>query len=198
MKQVVFYLAIGLLGLGACDQQRGGLDRSGRGDPARLSYAEQGTGIRLVNTANGKTSETIITAGQSSGLRGAYTGANGQTGGFYPGCWGCGGQMQIEEDKYGALWPLETGKQVTFLRTAPDGQQARVVIRVAGLDEIETEAGRFEAYMLDGRIEHITGPRYSAQVRAWWAPGPGWVVKAEGGDSQGSTLSSEVAEFILP
>jgi hypothetical protein len=106
--------------------------------------------------------------------------------------------MQIEIDKYSQLWPLETGKNVAFLRTAPDGQKARVIIRVSGTQEIETAAGKFDTYILDGRIEHLTGPRYSAQVRAWWAQDPGWVVKAEGGDSQGSTLSSEVAKIDLP
>lgn len=184
--------------LSACADQRGGLDRSGRGDPARLTYVPPGTRIVLANTANGKTSETRITAGQPTGLRGAYTGDNGASGGFYPGCWGCGGQMQIEEDKYAALWPLETGKSASFLRTSPSGEKARVLITVAGTETIETPAGRFDTYLLDGRVEHLTGARYSAQVRAWWAPGPGWVVKAEGGDSQGSTLSSMVVEFIEP
>ena len=106
--------------------------------------------------------------------------------------------MVIEEAKYAALWPLETGKEAAFLRTAPDGNKARVVIKVAGTQTIETPAGTFDTYLLDGRIEHLTGPRYSAQVRAWWAPGPGWVVRAEGGDSQGSTLSSQVVEIIEP
>ena len=77
-------------------------------------------------------------------------------------------------------------------------ESVAVAAGVAGLETVETAAGAFEAYALDGRIEHVTGPRYSAQVRAWWAPGPGWVIKAEGGDSRGNTLSSQVAEIILP
>jgi hypothetical protein len=174
------------------------LDSSGRGSPASLTYAPSGTEIKLSNTANGTVSETSITAGLPAGARGTYTRANGQNGSFYPGCWGCGGTMQIEEDKYAALWPLETGKEVSFLRTAPDGQKARVVIKVAGVQTVETPAGTFETYMLDGRVEHLNGPRYSAQVRAWWAPNPGWVVKAEGGDSQGSNLSSQVVELSRP
>ena len=194
-----FLLApLSFLLLAACADRPEGLDTFGRGDPASLTYAPAGTRIVLVNQANGQSTQTNITAGQPTGLRGAYTRDDGASGGFYPGCWGCGGGMQIEEAKYGQLWPLETGKTVSFLRTAPDGNKARVVIRVAGSETIETPAGNFETYLLDGRIEHLTGPRYSAQVRAWWAPGPGWVVKAEGGDSQGSTLSSQVVEFIRP
>ena len=186
------------LAMAGCVEQSRGLDTSGRGDPARLTYAAPGTRIVLVNNANGQTNQTNITAGQALGARGAYTRDDGFQGSFYPGCWGCGSGMQIEEAKYAALWPLETGKTASFLRTAPDGNKARVVIRVAGTETIETPAGNFETYLLDGRIEHLTGPRYSAQVRAWWAPGPGWVVKAEGGDSQGSTLSSQVIELIQP
>ena len=154
--------------------------------------------MTLLNASNGKPSETQIIVAAPTGLRGAYTTKAGKTGGFYPGCWGCGGDMQIEVDKYAQLWPLETGKNVAFLRTSPNGQKARVIIRVAGTQTIETTAGSFETYILDGRIEHLTGGRYSAQVRAWWAQEPGWVVKAEGGDSQGSTLSSEVARIKLP
>ena len=111
---------------------------------------------------------------------------------FYPGCWGCGDPNRIEADRYAALWPLETGKQVSFLRTEPDGSQDRVVISVAGIERIETPAGGFDTYLLRGRITSVTGPQWSAQVDAWWAPDPGWVVRASGRDSDGRELSSEV------
>lgn len=197
MRISALFLIAPLL-LAACAEQRTGLDRSGRGDPAQLTYAAPGTRIVLTNVVDGTTSETRITAGQPNGSRGTYTRDDGATGGFYPGCWGCGGEMQIEEGIYSSLWPLETGKSVSFLRTSPNGDKARVLIKVAGIETIETPAGSFETYMLDGRTEHLTGARYSAQVRAWWAPGPGWVVRAEGGDSRGSTLSSTVIEIIEP
>lgn len=197
MRVAFISLALAGLALAGCAQP-GPLDSSGRGDPARLTYAPPGTRIALTNNANGQVTETRLTAGQATGPRGAFDREDGVAGGFYPGCWGCGGDMVIEEEKYLALWPLETGKETGFLRTAPDGEKARVVIRVAGTQVIETPAGQFDTYLLDGRIEHLTGPRYSAQVRAWWAPDPGWVVRAEGGDSQGSTLSSEVVEIIEP
>lgn len=197
MRSIVSACAATILLLAAC-QSGIGPDRTGRGGPAQLVYAPVGTQITLLNASNGTASETQITAAAATGLRGAYTTTTGTSGGFYPGCWGCGGSMQIEENLYAALWPLETGKSVAFLRTAPDGQKARVIIRVSGTQTVETPAGSFDTYILDGRIEHLTGPRYSAQVRAWWAQDPGWVVKAEGGDSQGSTLSSEVAKIELP
>lgn len=197
MRWLLLLPILAVTALGACDR-RSGLDVSGRGDPARLLYAEVGTEITLENQTNGTPSETRVTAARAQGVQGRFIREDGTEGSFYPGCWGCGAGMQIDEAAYAMLWPLETGKRVTFLRTAPDGQKARVVIRVAGIEDIETPAGTFETYLLDGRIEHLTGPRYSAQVRAWWAPGPGWVVKAEGGDSQGSTLSSQVVSFARP
>ena len=170
----------------------GGLDSSGRGDPAPLVYAPEGTQISLSNTVNGTVSESQITAGRATGAKGALIRADGTQGGFYPGCWNCGGEMQIEEALYAALWPLETGKIASFLRTAPDGNKARVVIRVAGREQIETAAGSFDTYLMEGQVQHLTGPQYDAKVRAWWAPDPGWVVKAQGSDSTGANLASEV------
>lgn len=184
--------------LAACETPFSESDGEVRGTASLLVYAAPGTQIRLVNSANGAQSESRIRAGAPTGLRGAYTTEDGRFGSFYPGCWGCGDGMTIEEEKYAQLWPLEVGKQVVFLRTAGDGNKARVVIRVAGQETVTTASGSYNAFMLDGRIENLSGPRYSAQVRAWWAPAPGWVVKAEGGDSAGNTLSSEVAEFVVP
>ncbi len=175
-----------------------GSDRNPVGNQVLLAYAPEGTRITLENKVNGEVSRTNITAAKASGPRGAYTDANGKSGGFYPGCWGCGGSMTIDEEAYRTLWPLEKGKRVVFLRTAPDGQRARIVITVAGSERITTPAGSFDTYILDGRLENIGGPTYSAQVRAWWAPGRGWVVRAKGGDSSGNSLSSEVVEFIYP
>jgi hypothetical protein len=168
--------------------------------PARapLVYAPPGTHITLANSVNGRPSETRLIVAGASGPRGAYVAEDGRVGGVYPGCWDCGGAMRIEEEKYAGLWPLEPGRQVVFLRTAPDGQQARVLIRVAGRETVETPAGTFDAWLLDGRVENVTGPRHSAQVRAWWAPDPGWVVKAEGGDSLGNTLSSQAVAIVVP
>ncbi len=184
-----------LIGAGCADRS---LDVSGRGDPARLLYAEAGTQITLESAANGTPTETEITVVNAAGPQGRFRRADGTEGSFYPACWACGAPNTIEEALYSQLWPLETGKQVSFLRTSPDGQEARVFIRVSGIEDVTTPAGTFETYQLDGRIEHLTGPRYSAQVRAWWAPGPGWIVKAEGGDSRGATLSSQVTKFIRP
>jgi hypothetical protein len=171
-------------------------------DPAAaspaLDYAPPGTGITLANSVNGRPSETRITVAGASGPRGSFVAEDGHVGGVYPGCWDCGVPMRIDEAAYAALWPLAPGKQVAFLRTAADGSQARVLIRVAGRETVETPAGTFDAWLLDGRVENVTGPRHSAQVRAWWAPDPGWVVRAEGGDSLGNTLTSEAVAIDLP
>jgi hypothetical protein len=134
----------------------------------------------------------------ASGPRGSFVAEDGHVGGVYPGCWDCGLPMQIDEAAYAALWPLAPGKQTAFIRTSPDGSRARVLIRVGGRESVETRAGVFDAWLLDGRVENVTGPRHSAQVRAWWAPDPGWVVKAEGGDSLGNTLTSEAVSVDLP
>jgi len=169
-----------------------------KGDPARLIYADPGTRITVANTVNGATRETTLTAIWSLGARGKYRDEDGREDSFLPGCWGCGDGTELDEDAYAALWPLEEGKAVRFLRTGRDGEVAEVEIRVAGRQSVTTAAGTYEAYLLDGRIENRTGPTYSAQVRAWWAPAPGWVIKAEGGDSRGNTLSSEVTEVVYP
>lgn len=166
--------------------------------PGYLIYAEPGTGLVLASTIDGTPRETRITAAAAAPPRGAFRREDGSIGGFYPGCWDCGGEMRIEEDRYAALWPLETGNEVAFLRVAPDGTRARILIRVGGTETIETQAGRFETYRLEGRAQHLAGPEYSAEVTAWWAPDPGWVVRAEGSDSRGRVLTSEVVEIIQP
>ncbi|MEM1299148.1 MAG: hypothetical protein AAGH68_07680 [Pseudomonadota bacterium] len=194
MRTLVVIMA---LALAACTPQAG-LDTSGRGDPAPLVYAPEGTQIRLSNTIDGQVSESAITAGRAFGPRGALVRADGTQGAFYPGCWNCGGSMVIEEAQYAALWPLETGKTAAFLRTAPNGDKARVVIRVAGRETLETPAGSFDTYLMEGRVNHLTGAAYDANVKAWWAPDPGWVVRATGSDSTGRSLSSEVVSFTLP
>lgn len=189
-------LIVALLVLGACTRPEP--LRTGLGDASHLTYAPAGTGITLRTTVNGEPRATRLTVGAPQGLRGIYTGESGEPVGFYPGCWACGGAMRIDEAGYARLWPLEPGKRVTFLRTAPDGGQARVQISVAGREKVRTPAGTFDTWVLDGRIETLTGPAYSAQERVWWAPDPGWTVKAEGGDSRGNTLSSELADLDLP
>lgn len=186
-----------LLVLAACDAPLGSKDNP-VGTPALLAYAAPGTRIVLENKVGDAVARTRITAGPPAGARGTYTGEDGAEGSFYPGCWACGGDMVIDEDAYRALWPLEKGKRTAFLRTAPDGAKARVVITVAGKESVTTPAGTFETWLLDGRLEHLSGPAYSAQVRSWWAPGPGWVIRARGGDSNGNAVASEVVEIVLP
>jgi hypothetical protein len=166
--------------------------------PASLTYAAPGTQFLLENIVDGARSEQAVTAGPATGLRGAYTNSSGQPGGFYPGCWGCGGTAQIEEDLYARLWPLETGKQVGFLRTSSDGNRARVIIRVAGTERLETPMGDIDTFKLEGRLQGLTGPEYTANVEAWWAPDPGWVIRAVGSDSQGRSLSSKVIAITSP
>lgn len=187
--------ALALTLLTACDPPRGSKDNP-VGTPALLAYAAPGTQIVLENKVNDIVGRTRITAGEARGPRGAYVGEDGKPGGFYPGCWGCGGDRIIDEEAYRRLWPLEKGKRAVFERISPNGDKARVAITVAGNERITTPAGTFDTWILVGRVEHLTGPVYSAQVRAWWAPGPGWVVRARGGDSNGSAFSSEVVEFI--
>lgn len=184
------------LALVACAPQ--GLDSSGHGAPAPLVYATPGTRIALLSTVDGETTRTEITVGLPAGARGSFTRGDGSTGWLYPGCWGCGGDVTIDEAAYRGLWPLETGKRVQFDRADPDGQMHRISIRVAGTERIETAAGSFDTYLLDGRIETVSGPRFAAHVRAWWAPDPGWVVRAEGGDSKGSVLTSEAVSISRP
>lgn len=186
-----------VLMLAACDAPLGSPENP-VGNDVLLAYAPEGTRIVLENRVNGEVTRQTITAGRPRGPRGAYTDASGRTGGFYPGCWGCGGDTVIDEAAYAALWPLAKGNRVAFLRTEADGKRARMVITVAGTETITTPAGTFETYILDGRLENVDGTPYSAQVRAWWAPGPGWVIRARGGDSLGNALSSEVVEFIRP
>ena len=183
------------LGLAACDPPLGGPENP-VGSSTLLAYAPPGTEIVLESTINNEISRSRLTAGDHRPPRGAYLAEDGSQRNFYPACWGCG-DKQIDEAAYGTLWPLETGKFASFLRIAATGETARVIVRVAGKERLATPAGTFDTWILEGRVESETGPAYSAQVRAWWAPGPGWVVRARGGDSEGNAFSTEVLEFVF-
>ncbi len=167
-------------------------------DPGTIRYAESGTQIALSNVVDGQVGTALITVGSSSGTEGSYVGADGQTGTFYPGCWGCGGDVEIEREKYDALWPLAPGKSVEFMRTGPDGSQAKVTIRVVGNEKIETGAGFFDTVLLESRMESTSGAPWTAVLRTWWSDKLGWAIKSEGEDSRGTTLSSEVVRFVPP
>ena len=165
--------------------------------PARLLYAPVGTRILLINAINGAPVETEVTVGRADGIFGTYRNGAAETGAYLPGCWGCTPGMQISPQAYGALWPLQPGKQVRFRRIDAGGQAAEVTISVTGTERLATPLGEFETYVLDGRIQHVGGAPYSAQMRSWWAPGLGWVIKTAGGDSRGNTFESQIADFTL-
>ncbi|MEL6476483.1 MAG: hypothetical protein AAFR17_04075 [Pseudomonadota bacterium] len=181
----------------ACTQPSG-RDSTGQGAPAPLVYAEPGTRITLANRVDGAASERVITVEPARGIAGAFRRADGSTGVVYPGCWDCGAPNVIDEAAYASLWPLETGKRVSFLSTAPEGTRTRIVIRVAGTERVETPAGRFDTYLLKGQATALSGPRWTAEVDLWWAPDPGWAVKATGQDSDGRAFTSEVSAIDTP
>ncbi|MEM8699256.1 MAG: hypothetical protein AAGF44_08795 [Pseudomonadota bacterium] len=190
--------ALALIGLLAACTAPQGLDASGSGAPAPLLYAEPGTRITLASSLDGAESQREITILAQQGVAGAFQREDGSTGRVFPGCWDCGAPNVVEEDAYARLWPLETGKRVTFLRSAPDGTKNRIVIRVAGTERIETAAGGFDTYLLKGQSTALTGPRWSAELDIWWAPDPGWAVKAAGSDSDGRSFASEAIEIVPP
>ena len=166
--------------------------------PAQLLYAPVGTRIVMLNEINGSPTESTITVDRAEGIFGAFLDGNRRPGAYLPGCWGCSGDSEIEAERYARLWPLVPGNAVSFVRASPSGQVAEVSIRVAGRAKVETVLGAFDTYILDGRIEHVNGPRYSAQLRSWWAPGLGWVIKTTGGDSRGNTVESQIVDFSHP
>lgn len=199
MKRIlrVPLMLLGLTGLAACDPPLGSQNNP-VGTATLLAYAAPGTEIEIENTINGDVSRSVITAATPVGARGAYLDQDGTPGDYYPGCWDCGGDSVIDEEAYRKLWPLAIGNRAVFTRTRPNGETARVVIAVTESGQITTPAGTFDTWILQGRVEHLTGPAYSAQIRAWWAPGPGWVVRARGGDSAGNAFATEVVRFVFP
>lgn len=179
----------------ACEGSGIGVGTGGGGRP---DYAPSGTRIELANLVGGVASTSAITVASASGAEGRYVSDAGETGTYYPGCWGCGGEMVIDLAEYAKLWPLEPGNAVSFTRTAPDGGTAEVTIRVVGEEKIETPAGFFETLILASRIEATSGAPWSAQMRSWWSPALGWVVRSEGSDSNGLSIRSELVRVRPP
>lgn len=187
-----FLAAFGALFLVAC----GGGSGPGGGDAIR--FAEDGTQIELSNIVDGVPSSTVITVADASGTEGRYLAADGSVGTFFPGCWGCGGEMQIEREVYDTLWPLQPGNSVSFLRTGPGGDQAQVTIRVTGRERVETPAGFFETKVLSSTIESRSGDAWSAEMRTWWSEQLGWAVRSQGNDSRGTSIFSEIVRVSPP
>lgn len=187
-------LALGLCTLAACNSPAPGED-----DGEAINWAPEGTRILLSNLVDGARSNTTITVGRAEGTRGSYSGPDGVAQSFYPGCWACGGSVTIERDKYDTLWPLIPGNSVTFLRTAADGTTAEVVITIVGTERITLPDGDgIEAVVLDTRVRSLTGAAWTAEMKSWWAPQLGWVIKARGESSLGTTLESVLVDWRPP
>lgn len=169
-------------------------------EPAPLAYAAPGTKISYsrkgVNRGNRSSVNRSIEILETETARGRYKRPDGSTGSIYPGCFACGGDRQIEEDKYAALWPLEVGKEVTFLRWRAAGSKSQITIIVSGTETVTTPAGTFDTYVLTGKIKNIEGNRWSASVTDWWAPSVGWIVKKQTKETDGDFSKLEVTEIV--
>lgn len=164
-------------------------------EPAPLAYAAPGTKISYSGISNRGSRDRTIEILEPEDARGQYRNPNGSTGSTYPGCFFCGGTRAIEEDKYVALWPLEVGKEVTFVRTRANGGRSQITITVSGTETVTTPAGTFDTYVLTGKIKNIDGIRWSASLTDWWAPSVGWIVKKRTKESDGDFLKLEVTQI---
>ncbi len=96
----------------------------------------------------------------------------------------------FEKDKYLALWPLETGKRVTYLRKRKSQDLAwQHTVTVLGTETIDTGFGPVDTYVVREDMAAVFRTWQGTRTH-WWAPSIGYAVKAIRTDNKG--YSSEV------
>lgn len=92
-----------------------------------------------------------------------------------------------------AIWPLTTGKSVSYVRSH-GRRQWRDQITVLMTETVTVTAGVFETYVVQWESRAKDGS-WSGQATTWWAPKLGWAVKFEYSDSNGKIRTSETVEI---
>jgi len=162
-------------------------------------YAKKGTQITWsYNNVDSKgkrekgTSTVLVTG--KSGVLGRYKSHHGESK-FAPGCWRCSRSGYIfDQAAYASLWPLKTGKKVSFsLKSTKSGNTYVTTIKVGKLKKVKLDFGTVEAYELKETLR-FTESSWKANVTTYWAPSFGWSVKYNYKDSAGARRKASVID----
>ena len=94
-----------------------------------------------------------------------------------------------------AIWPLTTGKSVSYIRSHRHTQWIDK-ITVLTTETVTVAAGTFDTYLVQWESRAKDGS-WSGQATTWWAPKLGWAVKFGYSDSNGKIWRSEITEIKL-
>ncbi len=147
--------------------------------PAPFEPAEPGTRMAWQEIEGSGAGESVI--GRADGYE-LHWQWEGEPRSGYLFCSFCG-STRFDEQAYGALWPLEVGKSVSFWRNK-DGSRWQDEIEVIGTDSYELPGGPVPVYVVRWSSQAYSH-RWSGETTTLYAPSVGWSVRFEHADNEG-------------
>lgn len=111
-------------------------------------------------------------------------------------CIHCAGpEVRFNHDRYAAIFPLETGKSVTFSRRVDQWRWINR-IQVIGTERLSLPFAKLDTYVVLSETKGENNP-FDATNTMWYAPSIGWNVKFVYRDTRGLSYSWKAVEFQL-
>ena len=113
------------------------------------------------------------------GLTCPYVNGRGQTFARWGVFWTpSAGVVRLHGDELQRLWPLEVGKEVSFVWT--EGSESwRFSHKVARRETVTIPAGTFDTFVIEISETGLNGNSHRSVNRSWYAPKVGYAVKYE-------------------
>ncbi len=165
-------------------------------NPESAAFSPTPTGTVQIwkNLDTGETGRSVI--GAADGYRVKWTFDGNEREGYFA-CAHCTGNAPATEDDYAALWPLETGKKVSFYRKRGSQSWANK-IEVIGTETIMLEElGDVHTYVLKNTSNRIGGS-WRGEQTVHYAPALGWIVRFDYSDNEGVKSQWELVSQTPP
>ncbi len=162
--------------------------------PAAFKVAPPGTTIVWKNLDSGKVVTTVVQPADGFTVKRQVDGKEYSRYGFFA-KW----PRTISEEqrrKLDKIWPLETGKSVSYERSADD-KRWQDEVTVVGTQTVTVGAGTFDTYVVEWE-SHGVSHSWSGRCLRWYNPELGWNVKTECSDSATGSQRWEMLRLSSP
>ncbi len=171
-----FYGLVALSLLSACAPEK---SKAPKMAPAEFKVARAGTKITWKNLDTGKTVTTTVLPSDGFLVKRQANGKQYSRYGFF--AKSPETISAIEKTKLETIWPLESGKTVSYER-ALDKERWTDTITITGTESVSVDAGKFDTYVVKWESRNAAGT-WSGQCTRWYSPKLGWNVKTECSDT---------------
>ena len=162
--------------------------------PAAFKVAPPGTTIVWKNLNSGEVATTVVQAADGYTVKRMVDGKEYSRYGFFA-KW----PRTISEEqrrKFDQIWPLETGKSVSYERSAND-KRWHDEVTVVRTETVTVGAGTFDAYVVEWESRGLSHS-WSGRCLRWYSPELGWNVKTECADSATGPQRWEMVRLSPP